>query len=87
VNRLAAAGLPRIEAARFVRPDAVPQMAGAEEVVEAIRRRAGIEYSGLARSSMRHAAGLGGCPYAPRATGNVATEDLVYLLPGVWAGA
>ena len=24
--------------------------------------------------------GLGGCPYAPRATGNVATEDLVYLL-------
>jgi isopropylmalate/homocitrate/citramalate synthase len=29
VNRLAAAGLPRIEAASFVRPDAVPQMAGA----------------------------------------------------------
>jgi hydroxymethylglutaryl-CoA lyase/(R)-citramalyl-CoA lyase len=26
--------------------------------------------------------GLGGCPYAPRATGNVATEDLVYLLQG-----
>jgi hydroxymethylglutaryl-CoA lyase/(R)-citramalyl-CoA lyase len=26
--------------------------------------------------------GLGGCPYAPRATGNVATEDLVYLLEG-----
>ena len=24
--------------------------------------------------------GLGGCPYAPRATGNVATEDLVWLL-------
>ena len=24
--------------------------------------------------------GLGGCPYAPRATGNIATEDLVYLL-------
>jgi hydroxymethylglutaryl-CoA lyase/(R)-citramalyl-CoA lyase len=24
--------------------------------------------------------GLGGCPYAPRATGNVSTEDLVYLL-------
>ena len=28
------------------------------------------------------AGGLGGCPYAPRATGNVATEDLVYLLEG-----
>ena len=26
--------------------------------------------------------GLGGCPFAPRATGNVATEDLVYLLKG-----
>ncbi len=26
--------------------------------------------------------GLGGCPYAPRATGNIATEDLVYLLEG-----
>ena len=28
------------------------------------------------------AGGLGGCPFAPRATGNVATEDLVYLLHG-----
>ena len=26
--------------------------------------------------------GIGGCPYAPRATGNIATEDLVYLLHG-----
>jgi hydroxymethylglutaryl-CoA lyase/(R)-citramalyl-CoA lyase len=26
--------------------------------------------------------GLGGCPFAPKATGNVATEDLVYLLDG-----
>jgi isopropylmalate/homocitrate/citramalate synthase len=26
--------------------------------------------------------GLGGCPFAPRATGNIATEDLVYLLEG-----
>jgi hydroxymethylglutaryl-CoA lyase/(R)-citramalyl-CoA lyase len=24
--------------------------------------------------------GLGGCPFAPRATGNIATEDLVYAL-------
>jgi isopropylmalate/homocitrate/citramalate synthase len=24
--------------------------------------------------------GLGGCPFAPRATGNIATEDLVYVL-------
>jgi isopropylmalate/homocitrate/citramalate synthase len=48
VNRLAAARLPRIEAASFVRADAVPQMAGAEEVVAAIERRVGTEYSGLA---------------------------------------
>jgi hydroxymethylglutaryl-CoA lyase/(R)-citramalyl-CoA lyase len=26
--------------------------------------------------------GLGGCPYAPRATGNIASEDLVYLFEG-----
>ncbi len=26
--------------------------------------------------------GIGGCPFAPRATGNVATEDLVFLLEG-----
>ena len=28
-------------------------------------------------------AGLGGCPYAKGATGNVATEDVVYLLQGI----
>src|SRR5205814_9420079 len=29
------------------------------------------------------AGGLGGCPFAPGATGNVATEDVVYLLHGL----
>jgi isopropylmalate/homocitrate/citramalate synthase len=48
VNRLADTGVQRIETASFVRPDAVPQMAGAEEVVAAIRRVEGVEYSGLA---------------------------------------
>jgi isopropylmalate/homocitrate/citramalate synthase len=47
VNRLAAAGLPRIEAVSFVRDDRVPQMAGAEEVAAAIERREGVAYSGL----------------------------------------
>jgi isopropylmalate/homocitrate/citramalate synthase len=28
-------------------------------------------------------AGLGGCPYAKGATGNVATEDVLYLLDGL----
>ena len=29
------------------------------------------------------AGGLGGCPFAPGATGNVATEDVVYMLEGM----
>jgi hydroxymethylglutaryl-CoA lyase len=29
------------------------------------------------------AGGLGGCPYAPGATGNVATEDVVFMLEGM----
>jgi isopropylmalate/homocitrate/citramalate synthase len=29
------------------------------------------------------AGGLGGCPYAPGATGNLATEDLLYMLDGL----
>jgi isopropylmalate/homocitrate/citramalate synthase len=36
VRRLAAAGLPRVEAASFVSPERVPQMAGAEAVVAAV---------------------------------------------------
>jgi isopropylmalate/homocitrate/citramalate synthase len=47
VDRLAAAGLPRVEAASFVRDERVPQMAGAEQVVTAVARRDGVEYSGL----------------------------------------
>ena len=47
VNRLAAAGLPRVEVVSFVRDDRVPQMAGAEDVVSGIERREGTEYSGL----------------------------------------
>jgi isopropylmalate/homocitrate/citramalate synthase len=47
VRRLAAAGLPRVEAVSFVRPDRVPQMAGAEEVVAAVGGRTGTELAGL----------------------------------------
>jgi hydroxymethylglutaryl-CoA lyase/(R)-citramalyl-CoA lyase len=47
VNRLATTGLPRIEAVSFVRDDAVPQMAGAEEVVAGIERSEGVELAGL----------------------------------------
>ena len=48
VNRLAAAGVPRIEAVSFVNPARVPQMAGAEEVVAGVDRREGVVYAGLA---------------------------------------
>ncbi|HET8651660.1 MAG TPA: hydroxymethylglutaryl-CoA lyase [Gaiellaceae bacterium] len=48
VDRLARSGLQRIEAASFVNPDRVPQMAGAEEVVAALERRNGVVYAGLA---------------------------------------
>src|SRR3954467_2755250 len=47
VNKLAAAGLRRIEAVSFVRDDRVPQMACAEEVVAEIERRDGGEPAGL----------------------------------------
>jgi hydroxymethylglutaryl-CoA lyase/(R)-citramalyl-CoA lyase len=47
VDRLAATGLPRIEAVSFVNPDRVPQMAGAEDVVSGITRRPGVVYAGL----------------------------------------
>ena len=30
--------------------------------------------------------GTGGCPFAPQATGNIATEDLVYMLEGMGIG-
>jgi isopropylmalate/homocitrate/citramalate synthase len=47
VNRLAATGLPKVEAVSFVNPERVPQMAGAEEVVAGIDRQDGVAYSGL----------------------------------------
>ena len=46
-DRLAAAGVARIEAASFVNPRRVPQMAGAEQVIAAIDRRPGTSYAGL----------------------------------------
>jgi hydroxymethylglutaryl-CoA lyase/(R)-citramalyl-CoA lyase len=46
-DRLAAAGVPRIETVSFVHPKLVPAMAGAEEVVAGIHRRPGTVYAGL----------------------------------------
>ena len=72
VERLAAAGLRRIEAASFVNPDRVPQMAGAEEVVAAVERRDGVVYSGLALNERGYdrlrETGLGEVSFAVAAT-------------------
>ncbi len=46
-DRLLAAGVSAVEAASFVNPRLVPQMAGAEEVVAAVHRRPGAVLSGL----------------------------------------
>jgi isopropylmalate/homocitrate/citramalate synthase len=46
-DRLAAAGVPRVEAASFVNPKAVPRMAGAEDVFAALERRPGVLYAAL----------------------------------------
>jgi hydroxymethylglutaryl-CoA lyase len=47
VNRLSRTGLTRIEAASFVSPKAIPQMANAAEVMAAIERVPGVTYIGL----------------------------------------
>jgi isopropylmalate/homocitrate/citramalate synthase len=72
VNRLAAAGVPRIEAVSFVNPQRVPQMAGAEEVVAAIEREPDVVYAGLALNEKGYdrlvATGLDEVHYAFAAT-------------------
>ena len=44
VDRLAAAGLPVVEATSFVNPHWVPQLADAEEVMARVTRRPGVRY-------------------------------------------
>jgi isopropylmalate/homocitrate/citramalate synthase len=46
-EKLAAVGIPRVEAASFVNPKRVPQMAGAEEVMASIERTPHTSYAGL----------------------------------------
>jgi hydroxymethylglutaryl-CoA lyase/(R)-citramalyl-CoA lyase len=88
VNRLAAAGLSRIEAVSFVNPQRVPQMAGAEEVVAAIEREPDVVYAGLALNEKGYdrlaATGLDEVHYAFAATetfnkrnSNASVEDSV----------
>jgi hydroxymethylglutaryl-CoA lyase/(R)-citramalyl-CoA lyase len=71
-DRLAAAGLKRVEAASFVNPKLVPAMAGAEEVMAALHRRQGTSYAGLVLNQMGYdraiAAGVDEIHYAFAAT-------------------
>jgi hydroxymethylglutaryl-CoA lyase len=47
INRLSATGVRRIEAVSFVRPEAIPQMADADEVWNGIGRADSVRYSAL----------------------------------------
>jgi isopropylmalate/homocitrate/citramalate synthase len=71
-DRLAAAGLKRIEAASFVNPKLVPQMAGAEDVMAALHRKPGTTYAGLVLNDRGYeravAAGVDEVHYAFAAT-------------------
>jgi len=71
-DRLATAGVKRMEAASFVNPKLVPQMAGAEEVMAALHRKAGTTYAGLVLNEKGYeravAAGVDEVHYAFSAT-------------------
>jgi len=71
-DRLAAAGLTRMEAASFVNPKLVPQMAGAEDVMAALHRKPGTAYAGLVLNEKGYerasAAGVDEVHYAFAAT-------------------
>jgi hydroxymethylglutaryl-CoA lyase len=47
VDMLSASGLKRMEVASFVRPDVIPQLSDAEEVLTAVQRRDGVAFSVL----------------------------------------
>ena len=71
-DRLASAGLMRVEAASFVNPKLVPQMAGAEDVMAALHRKPGTSYAGLVLNDKGYeravAAGVDEVHYAFAAT-------------------
>jgi hydroxymethylglutaryl-CoA lyase len=47
IDLLSACGLKRLEVTSFVRPDVIPQLADAEEVLAAVQRREGVSFSVL----------------------------------------
>jgi hydroxymethylglutaryl-CoA lyase/(R)-citramalyl-CoA lyase len=98
VRRLAAAGLPRVEAVSFVRDDRVPQMAGAEDVVASVGAHDGTELSGLVLNERGwdrfRAAGLdrvnvtfGATESFNRANGNASLDEAVARADAILAAA
>lgn len=71
-DRLAGAGVKKMEAASFVNPKLVPQMAGAEDVMAALKRNPGTVYAGLVLNEKGYqraaAAGVDEVHYAFSAT-------------------
>lgn len=61
ISLLVNAGARRLEAVAFAHPERVPAMAGAEEVMSAVPRRAGVSYAGLVlnRKGLDRAVGSG----------------------------
>ncbi len=57
IEELAACGLPVVEVTSFVRPDAVPQLADAADVLAAVVRRPGVRYPVLVPNMRGMAAG------------------------------
>src|ERR1700712_3099681 len=47
IDMLSATGLARMEGTSFVRPDVIPQLSDAEEVLAGVQRREGVSFSVL----------------------------------------
>lgn len=72
IRRIGDACLPKLGSVPFGVHLHNTRNTGYANVIEAVQLGARVLDSSIA--------GLGGCPFAPKATGNIATEDLDYLL-------
>lgn len=69
----------RVEATRLVVPDSIELGVHFHNTRNTGYANAVAAYEAGVRTFDASAGGVGGCPFAPRATGNIATDDLVYL--------
>jgi hydroxymethylglutaryl-CoA lyase len=95
-SRVAAAGPDEIALADTIGVGVPPQvtavLAGVHDVVGGIPLRCHFHntrntgFANVVAALDASVGGIGGCPFAPAATGNIATEDLVYLLDRMGVG-